>query len=126
MKRDIERGIREVVGLWIEIIDDEPKREGVNCLKVVGEELERIQTGRPTTYLYSTTYSNLDEEELGRRVEQADIEAKGERLVELDQEFEKFLDMMKMPQDARATLDHPSDPKDPESRTFRQLLRESW
>lgn len=127
LKRDVERGIREVVGLWIEIIDDEPSREGVNYLKVVGEELERIQSGRPTTYLYSTNYSDdFDEEELGRRVEQADIEAKGERLVELDQEFEKFLDMMKMPQDARATLDHPSDPKDPESRTFRQLLRESW
>lgn len=103
---------------------DSDRSEGY--LRALEEELERIQAGRPTEYLYSSNYSKLDEEELVRRVEQFDNEAKATREAELDRQFEEFLDRMGMPGEARATLDAPSDPKNPSSQSFRQVLREGW
>jgi len=103
---------------------DSDRSEGY--LRAVEEELERIQAGRPTEYLYSSNYSELDVEELVRKAKQFDIEAKATREAELDRQFEEFLEKMAMPPEGWAALDTPSNPKNPSSQSFRQVLREGW
>ncbi|GAA5941697.1 uncharacterized protein JCM15063_002645 [Sporobolomyces koalae] len=121
LKRDVEEGIDETVSLWVQILEN-PSKE---YLEAVQDELERIQAGRPTTYLY-TLADDLDLSEKAQEIERLDVEAKMEQEAKLDVKFEAFLDQMAMPPEARATLDNPSNPADPRSPTFRQLLRTSW
>ncbi|GAA5882727.1 hypothetical protein JCM16303_006565 [Sporobolomyces ruberrimus] len=127
LKRDLEEGIKEVVELWVTVLED-PRKD---YLEAVREELDRIQAKRPTLYLYQ------DQNEIGggggggtedwaRKIEQSDNEYQAEETARMDKKFEEFLDKMGMPEDARATLDHKADPKNPNSQTFRQVLRANW
>ncbi|GAA5904798.1 uncharacterized protein JCM6883_003909 [Sporobolomyces salmoneus] len=122
LKQDVENGIRETVDLWIEILDNSPSDEYLLAAK---EEINRIQAGRPTTYLYQGEVGTIGDE-LSRKIELADNEFQAEQAARLDKEFEIFLDQMGMDEKARSTLDNPSDPKDSKSKTFRQLLRSRW
>ncbi|GAA5962172.1 hypothetical protein JCM3765_003885 [Sporobolomyces pararoseus] len=121
LKRDVEAGIQESVDLWLSVLDY-PR---IEYLHAVNEELDRIQAGRPTIYLYQDQLETFGEE-LERKIEAADNEYKAEQEAKMDQKFAAFLDQLKMDENARTTLDNPSDPKDLTSQTFRQLLRNSW
>lgn len=121
LQRDVEKGIQESVDSWLAVLDY-PRLEYLYAVK---EELNKIQAGRPTIYLYHDQMETLGEE-LERKIEAADNEFKAEQETKMNEKFEAFLDQMKMDENARATLDNPSDPKDSTSQSFRQLLRKSW
>ncbi|GAA6018466.1 hypothetical protein JCM11491_007008 [Sporobolomyces phaffii] len=119
LKKDLERGIAESIELWSTVLDD----NRIDYLNAVKDELDRIQARRPTVYLYRDGGAeSIDEVE----IERSDQEHDAERTKQLDAKFEAFLDQMGMDDNARATLDNPSDPSDPSSDSFRQLLRSGW
>ncbi|GAA5843750.1 hypothetical protein JCM3766R1_000532 [Sporobolomyces carnicolor] len=121
LQGDIVAGIKDSVDLWIEILDN-PREEYLHAAKA---ELDRIQAGRATKYLYHDQREVVGDE-LSEKIAAADNEFRAEEQARLDGQFKIFLDRMGMDEAARNTLDNPSDPKDSGSQTFRQLLRASW